>query len=181
MKKLLILILSITLVSTFLLAVCTAKNNLDALQKQIKTLQDDNAALKQQNIELSQFRDRVLLSLSKIEDTLSALKAEGVLPYAGTQVTNPKLISAIKDIRLVGINTEQDEYALIMQPREWSPDFNNILVVYDVYKLTGDMTKDKAGTITQMAGIFKNINGKWELVKFTRTYKGDGSFTLKNI
>lgn len=181
MRKLISLVVVSVVITTMAFTGCTAKNNTDALKQQIKTLQDENATLKQQNTELSQFKDRVSLSLSKIEDTLSALKAEKILPYAGTQVNDPKLISAIKDIRLVGINTELDEYALIMQPREWSPDFNTILIVYDVYKLSGDMSKDKAGTITQMAGIFKNNNGKWELVKFTREYNGDESFTLKNM
>lgn len=181
MKKLFGLVLIMVLVFAVTFTGCTAGNKTDALQQQLKTLQDENATLKQQNAELNQFRERVLLSLSKIEDTLSALKSEGFLPYAGTQVNDPKLISAIKDIRLVPITTEQDEYALIMQPREWSPDFNSILAVYDVYKLSGDMTKDKAGTITQMAGIFKKTNGKWELVKFTRAFNGDGSFSLKNL
>ncbi|MDF2532254.1 MAG: hypothetical protein K0Q65_1835 [Clostridia bacterium] len=150
-------------------------------EQQLKEQLAENALLKQENAELNMFKDRFSFSLSKIENTLFNLRNEGYLPFAGSQVNAPEMIAALPEIRNIIVETENDELILSMMPQEWSEDFNTILIVYDVYKPVLNMSADDAGKVSRMAGIFKRADGKWELLKFTREFKGDESFTIKNI
>lgn len=156
----------------------TADNDQVAMIQQYQT---EIAGLKQENAELKEFKDRVSLSLYKMEQVLYQLKSEGSLPFAGTQVNAPELFPAMDEIKGIAIETQSDELVLTMMPREWSPDFNTIMMVYDVYKPAGNMTDKKSGTVTTMAGIFKKTDGKWVLVKFTREFKGEESFSIKSL
>lgn len=180
MKKLLCITIGLALTLTITMTGCTAKKT-DALEAQLKSYKEENERLKQENLELSEFKDRFSFSLTKIEDTLFNLKNEGYLPFAGTQVNAPELINALKDIKNIAVEIKDDELILSMMPQEWSEDYKTVLIVYDVYKPVLNMSAEDAGEITTMAGIFKNTDGKWDMIKFTREYKGDDSFTIKEM
>jgi hypothetical protein len=159
-----------------------------ATAQQLKDYQAENEKLKQENIELNkenselnQFKDRFSFSLTKIENTLVNLRNEGFLPFLGSQVNAPELIGAIKEIKNIKVETKEDELILSIMPQDWTKDFNTVLIVYDVYQPVLNMSEKNAGGVLTMAGIFKKVDGKWNLVKFTREFKGDESFTVKGM
>lgn len=160
---------------------CSPKNTNVAIEPQLKEYKIEIERLKLENAELSMFKDRASVSMTKIEETLNNLKNEGFLPLISSQVYAPELIGALKETRNISVEIEKDELVLSMMPREWTGDFNTILIVYDVYKPVLNMTVNDAGKISTMAGIFKKADKKWSVVKFTREFKGDGSFGIKDL
>lgn len=177
MKRLFIFLIVITVALTMVMTGCSSSDN----EKQLKSYQDEISKLRQENEELNLFKDRFSFSLTKIENTLVNIKNEGYLPFVGSQVNAPELIGAMKEIKSIPVETKNDELILSIMPQEWSEDFNTILVVYDVYKQVLNMSDENAGKISTMAGIFKKTDGKWQLIKFTREFKGDESFSIKGI
>ena len=171
----------IMIVIAVLFAGCSAKNADITTRQQLKEYQIEIERLKRENVELSTFKDRASFSLTKIEETLYNLKNEGFLPFAISQVYAPELIGALKDTRNISVGIEKDELVLSMMPKAWSEDFTTILIVYDVYKPVFNRTAEDAGKISTMAGIFKKVDGKWSLAKFTRAFKGDESFSIKGM
>jgi hypothetical protein len=184
MRRLLICISMLIITLTVLLSGCSSvdsKQQLKDYQVENERLKQENEKLKQENAELSKFGDRFSFSLTKIENTLYNLRNEGYLPLVGSQVNAPELLGALRDIKNIAIETSNNELVLSMMPQEWSDDFNTILIVYDVYQPVLNMSSENAGTVATMAGIFKKSEGKWELDKFTREFKGDESFTVKGM
>jgi hypothetical protein len=177
MRRLVLCSIVLIITLTIVLTGCSSV----AKEEPLNEYQIENARLEKENAELKQFKDRFSFSLSKIEDMLYNIKNEGYLPLVGSQVNASELISALQEIKNIAIEKNNDDLILSIMPQEWSEDFNTILIVYDVYKPVLNMASEDAGTVTTMAGIFKKIDKKWELVKFTQEFKGDDSFTIKGM
>lgn len=171
----------IMIVLVTLFAGCSSKAADSTNVQQLKEYQNEIERLKKENVELSTFKDRASFNLTKIEETLYNLKNEGFLPFAISQVYAPELIGALKETRKISVGIEKDELILSMMPKTWSEDFTVILIVYDVYKPVSDMSAEDAGKISTMAGIFKKVDEKWSLIKFTRAFKSDESFSIKGM
>ena len=173
--------LAIMIIIAVLFVGCSPKEADTIAEQQLKEYQTEIERLKQENTELRLFKERSSINLYKIEETLYALKDEGSLPFAGSQVNALELFVALKDIRNISLGIEEDELVLKMMPQEWSGDFNTILIAYDVYKSMTNMTNEDSGKVSKMAGVFKKVDGRWTLVKFTRNYTGDEGFGIKDI